>query len=100
MTGDRIMSQQTAKLLQTYLRSNVSQKYGDGNFPGLNVCAKTGTGEVGGDKNPNAMFTGFLADEQCPLAFIICVEDGGYGREICVPIASQVLEACKAELAK
>ena len=100
ITGDRIMSQQTAKLLQDYLRANVSEKYGDGNFPGLNVCAKTGTGEVGGDKKPNAMFTGFLADEEYPLAFIICVEDGGYGREICVPIASKVLSACKAELSK
>ena len=65
-------------------------------FPGLSVCAKTGTAEVGGEQKPNAMFTGFVDDEKYPLAFIVCVEDGGYGSTTCIPIASKVLEACKA----
>lgn len=90
-----IVTEATAEILRSYLRLNVSEKYGDSNFPDLSVCAKTGTGEVGGEKKPNAMFTGFLADEAYPLAFIICVEDGGYGSKVCVPIASQVLQTCK-----
>ena len=89
-----IISQATAEILRTYLRSNVSEKYGDSNFNGLSVCAKTGTGEVGGDKKPNAMFTGFVTNSEYPLAFIICVEDAGYGGRVCIPIASQVLQAC------
>jgi len=93
--GERLMSAETAQTLQEYLRSNVEQKYGDENFPDLAVCAKTGTGEVGGDKKPNAMFTGFVADEEYPIAFIVCVEDAGYGKTVCVPIASKVLDACK-----
>lgn len=91
----RIMSSTTAKILQEYMGNNVQTKYGAENFPGLSVCAKSGTGEVGGEKKPNAMFTGFISDSNYPLAFIAVVEDGGYGTYISMPIVSQVLGACK-----
>ena len=97
-TGKRIMSSQTAKTLQEMLRNNVQSYYGDDSFPGLNVCAKSGTAEVGGNKKPNAMFTGFVVDKDYPLAFIVAIEDGGYGRQVCVPILAPVLEACKTAL--
>ena len=93
--GDRILSKDTADTVKEYMRNNVTQKYGDWNFPGLSVCAKTGTAEVGGAQKPNAMFTGFVDDDRYPLAFIVCVEDGGYGSTVCIPIASKVLEVCK-----
>lgn len=96
--GERIMSAATAEILKEYMAYNVTDKYGSHNFPGMTVCAKTGTAEVGGDKKPNAMIAGFVADEQYPLAFVIAVEDAGYGREICVPILSKVLAACKTVL--
>lgn len=92
--NDRILSKNTAQILQEYMLNNVQVKYGAENFPGLTVCAKSGTGEVGADKAPNAMFTGFLTDSQYPLAFIVAIEEGGYGARTCVPILSQVLEAC------
>jgi len=92
--GQRILSAETAETLQEYLGYNVINKYGADHFPGLTVCAKTGTGEVGGEKKPNAMLTGFVTDEDCPLAFVVCVEDGGYGSTVCLPIASKVLAAC------
>ena len=93
--AQRIISEETAAILRDYLRSNVADKYGDENFAGLTVCAKTGTAEVGSDKKPNAMLTGFALDEEYPIAFIICVEDGGYGAQVCIPIAKEVLAACK-----
>lgn len=96
--NDPIMSPETAQLITRYMRSNVENKYGDWNFPDMTVCAKTGTGEVGGDKKPNAMLTGFVTDEEYPLAFIVCVEDAGSGGTICIPIASRVLAACKEVL--
>ena len=96
--GERVVSTATAEILREFMGFNVTDKYGSDNFPGLTVCAKTGTAEVGGDKKPNAVFTGFVQDENYPLAFIAIVEDGGYGREICVPMISQVLEACKQVL--
>ena len=96
--GERVVSAKTARIVAEYMRNNVENKYGDQNFPGLSVCAKTGTAEVGGERKPNAMLAGFTADEKYPLAFIVCVEDGGYGAEVCMPIASKVLSACIAVL--
>jgi peptidoglycan glycosyltransferase len=96
--GQRILSHETAAILQEFMRNNVVNNYGADNFPGLTVCAKTGTGEVDGDKKSNAMFAGFLTDEEYPLAFIVAVEDAGYGKKICIPIISQVLASCKEVL--
>jgi len=95
----RIMSEKTAQTLAEYMRNNVVAVYGSGNFPGLTVCAKSGTSELGGGETPNAMFSGFVADEEYPLAFIVVVENGGYGSGTCVPILSKVLAACKEVLA-
>lgn len=97
-TREPVISEATAEIMRSYLRLNVEQKYGDGNFPGLSVCAKTGTGEVGGEKKPNAMLAGFVSDSEYPLAFIVCAEDAGYGSKVCVPIASAVLQACKTAM--
>lgn len=94
----RLMSSETAQVLRRLMRNNVENYYGEEAFHGMTVCAKSGTAEVGGDQKPNAMFTGFVADEEYPLAFIVAVEDGGYGREICIPILSEVLAQCKALL--
>jgi len=94
----RVVSRETAEILWEYMANNVEVKYGAENFPGLTLCAKSGTGEVGGGKKPNAMFAGFVAEDAYPLAFIVTVEEGGYGASTCVPILSKVLEACKTEL--
>ena len=93
-TRERIMSASTAQTVKEFMRNNVQTKYGDENFPGLNVCAKTGTAEVGADKKPNAMLAGFVDNPDIPLAFIVCVENGGYGSTTCIPIASKVLAVC------
>lgn len=93
-TGDRLMSREIAAELQKMMRNNVIEKYGVENFPDLEVCGKSGTAQVGGEKKSNAMFTGFVLDEEYPIAFFVAVEDGGYGRLACVPILSEVLEAC------
>ena len=91
-----VMDEDLAEMLTVYLRNNVQTIYGADNFPGLRVCAKSGTSELGGGKKPNAMFAGFVADEEYPLAFIVVVENGGYGANTCVPILSAVLRECKA----
>ena len=94
----RTMSAETAAILTEMMANNVDVSYGKSNFPGLTVCAKSGTSQVGGDQTSNALFAGFVADEQYPLAFIVVVENGGYGASTCVPILSKVLAACKSEL--
>lgn len=95
---ERIMPAETAAILQEFMRNNVVNQYGEDQFHGLTVCAKTGTGQVDGGLKPNATFTGFVTDEEYPLAFVVFVEDGGYGRWTCIPIISAVLEACIAVL--
>ena len=91
----RIMSAQTADILAQLMRNNVEVKYGLENFPDMTVCAKSGTAEVGAENEPHAMFSGFVADEEYPLAFMVAVENAGSGRKTCVPIISKVLTACK-----
>ena len=93
-SNGRIMSVSTANTIAEFMQHNVSVQYGASNFPGLTVCAKTGTAEVGGEKKSNAMFTGFVQDDAYPFAFIVCMEDTGYGKN-CIPVISAVLEACK-----
>lgn len=92
--SERIMPEKVAKTLQKYMRNNVVSVYGADKFPGLTVCGKSGTSQLGGDQEPNAMFAGFVTDEEYPLAFIAVVENGGYGSSTCVPILSKVLTAC------
>lgn len=92
---NRLMSTKTAQILQDLMRNNVENYYGDENFAGFTVCAKSGTAEVGGNQKPNAMFSGFLLDENYPLAFMVAIENGGYGRLVCVPVLQKVLEACR-----
>lgn len=91
---EQLMSREIAETLKAYLRSNVKNIYGDGNFGGLNVCAKTGTSQLGGEAVSNAMFSGFVADEEYPLAFIAIVENAGYGASAALPVAAKVLAAC------
>lgn len=91
----RTMSEETASVMREFMRGNVVNNYGADNFPGLTVCAKSGTGQVGGGKRANATFTGFVTDEAYPLAFIAVVEDAGYGNHVCVPMLSKVLSVCK-----
>ena len=95
LTG-RLLEQETTETLTAMMRNNVTNIYGDYNFPGLHVCAKSGTAQVGGGKEPNATFAGFVADEEYPLAFVVVVENGGAGSDACVPIISKVLAGCKA----
>lgn len=92
----QVLSPEVAQKLQEYMRNNVELIYGAGNFPGLTVCAKSGTSQLGGEQTSNAMFAGFVSDPEYPLAFVAVVENGGYGASACVPVLSRVLEACKA----
>ena len=96
-TSSRALKAETAAKLTEYLRNNVATMYGDWQFGGLNVCAKSGTAEHEGE-TADAMFAGFCVDENCPLAFVVFVENGGSGSAVAAPIAAKVLQVCAAEL--
>ncbi len=94
----RVMSQELSQNMRQYMRNKVEVTYGAYKFPGLTVCGKSGTAELGEGQISNAMFSGFCTDEQYPLAFVVAVENGGYGAATCIPILTAVLTECKAML--
>lgn len=82
----------TASSLKDMMANNVVNNYGSSSFPGLAICAKSGTAEVGGGKKPNAWFVGFLNDPNNPYAFVVLVENGGYGSSEAGAVANKVLQ--------
>lgn len=83
-----------ASQLKALLRSNVENYYGDWLFPeGMNVCAKSGTGEVGNGKAPNCWMIGFCDSEESPYAFAVMVEEGAGGIETAGNLTAAVLGA-------
>ena len=89
--SERLMSGSTAKALSDMMSYNVEYNYGAGNYPGLQMHAKTGTAEFG-DGTSHAWFAGFLTNEDAPLAFVVLVEHGGSGYGVASPIANTVLQ--------
>ena len=87
----KLLDASTADRLRDLMSYNVQAHYGTWNFPGLNICAKTGTAEVG-DGTSHAWFTGFLLDEAHPYAFVVLVENGGSGLGVAGPVANLVLQ--------
>ena len=86
-----IMSTDTAEKLKAMMNYNVVSAYGEWNFPGLKLCAKSGTAEVG-DGTSHAWFTGFLDDAAHPWAFVVLIENGGGGARNAGPVANAVLQ--------
>ncbi|MBR5868538.1 MAG: penicillin-binding protein [Clostridia bacterium] len=95
----KLLSADTAEWLTDMMRNNVEEVYGADRFPGLDICAKSGTAEVGGGKEPHALFAGFIRNEEAPLAFIVIVENGGRGSTVAGNVASTVLQAAVKSLA-
>lgn len=97
-TGTRALRAETAALISDMMRGAVTDHYGEDRFAGMELCAKSGTAEVGGDKKPNSWFTGFSRDPSHPYAFVVMVENGGYGSSVAGSVAGKVLNAAfKAE---
>lgn len=92
-TTDAIqMNTDTAIKLKRLLRSNVQNYYTDDRFPGLEMCGKTGTAEVG-DTN-NAWFVGFSQREDFPYAVVVMIEKSSEsGSMAAIPVANNVLQS-------
>ncbi len=85
-----LMDADTAADLKEMLRNNVINKYGDYNYPDLNLGAKSGTAETG-DGSTNAWFIGYTGN----YAFVVMAENGGSGASVAGPIANTVLQKLK-----
>ena len=91
-TSTQLLDADTAEQMASMMNYTVQYSYGgSGTFPGLNMCAKTGTAEVGDGTN-HAWFVGFLQDDAHPYAFVVQVERGGGGLSVAGAIANRVLQ--------
>ncbi len=96
-TTEQMIEESTAMQLRSMMKNNVVSTYGEDNFPGLDIYAKSGTAEVDGE-NPTAWFAGFIENEDAPYAFIVCIEDSGYGTDVAAPAANYVLQQVIASI--
>ncbi|MGI6248039.1 MAG: penicillin-binding transpeptidase domain-containing protein [Acutalibacteraceae bacterium] len=90
-----VMDAAKAEKLAELMRSDVKNEYGDYSFPGLEMCGKTGTAEVGDGKAPHAWFVGFCRREDMPFAVVVILENAGSGYKNAVPVANKVLQTLK-----
>ena len=93
--GERLLSASTAARLTSYLRYDVTAEYGDSLFPGMKVCAKTGTAEVGNGKKPNCWMIGFSSNEKTPFAFAVVVENESSSIASAGRLASALMSAAE-----
>lgn len=90
----QLISPETAAAIKDMMRYNVEEQYGDYNYKGLNLCAKSGTAEIDSVTAHNtAWFVGFMDDDKNPYAFVVLVEHGNSGSKTAGPIANRVLQA-------
>ena len=83
----------TCDKIRTLMHNNVTSNYSKNlDFGGLNVCAKSGSAEVGTSK-PQAWFVGFVEDSAYPYAFVVVVENGGWGSSVAGGVAASLLKA-------
>lgn len=87
-----LLAPDTAETLGEMMNYNVHTAYGTWLFPGLDICAKSGTAEVG-DGSSHSWFTGFIRNEGCPYAFTVMIEGGGGGLANAGSVANTVLQA-------
>lgn len=90
-TGE-LVSPDTAERLAELMAGNVEKTYGKDRFPNMDICAKSGTAEVGEGQSPHAWFTGFLRNEDAPYAFVVLVENGGGGSSVAGTAAGKILD--------
>ncbi len=86
-----LVARDTAGALAELMAGNVERTYGKSRFPNMDLCAKSGTAEVGEGQSPHAWFAGFLRNEDAPYAFVVLVENGGGGSSVAGSVAGKVL---------
>ena len=87
-----LVSPGTAEALTQMMSYTANEHYNAAElFPGMDICAKTGTAELG-DGEAHSWFVGFLQDEEHPYAFVTLVERGGFGITAAGGVTSEVLQ--------
>ena len=91
----RILSEETSARLRSILFQVVENGGGkNGKVEGYQVGGKTGSAEVSSNKSvkTHSWFTGFVADDEHPLAVTVILEQAGGGASAAAPLAGQLLK--------
>lgn len=88
-----IITTSTAATIGQMMRYDTLNNYSDWNYPGLMLCAKSGTAQLSMGEAPDAWFVGYMNRADCPLAFVVVIENGGSGSKVAGPVADIVLQA-------
>ena len=87
----RLLRSETAGKIDEMMSYTFVTHYApSGKFPGLDLCAKTGTAELG-DGSSHSWFAGYT-HSGTPLAFVVCIERGGEGFSNAGKVANTVLQ--------
>lgn len=87
----KMVDETVAEKIKNMMRNTMKNQYGDSMFPGMKMCAKTGTGEVGGDE-AHGWMVGFSEDKSFPIAFVVLAENSGFGIKTAGAIASVMMK--------
>lgn len=87
----RLLRQETAEKIDEMMHYTFSTHYASsGQFPHLDLCAKTGTAELSEGKS-HSWFVGYC-HSGAPLSFVVCIEHGGEGFSNAGKVANTVLQ--------
>lgn len=92
---DTVMSSSEANILREFMIACVEKGTGrNAGISGFTVGGKTGTAEVSSAEaeRPNAWFTGFIFENEHPIAICVVLEQGGSGGSNAAPIAQEALK--------
>ena len=84
-----------AATIRDYMHDTVNAAGGTGHaaaLHGWNICGKTGSAEIDGQARTNALFIGFIDDEQAPYAVSIVLENAGSGGAYPASLAHDIFE--------
>ncbi|MBQ8830160.1 MAG: penicillin-binding protein [Oscillospiraceae bacterium] len=90
--SEYMIKNSTATMLGEMMSYNVYRTYGEERFAGINMHAKSGTAELGGDIAPHSWFVGYGEKDGKTLAFVVVIENGGSGSSAAGNVAATVMQ--------
>lgn len=92
-TIPNLVKPETAALAREMMVTVVEQGSGrKAALEGVQIGGKTGTAQVGGDREPHAWFTGFAEEGERSVVIVVMIEHGGEGSQTAAPIFAQMAD--------
>lgn len=95
--GERMFTPESAAHIREIMLANGKSHYADV-LPGCDIAVKSGTAQVEHGAKENSLLTGFVDDQNFPIAFCIVIEDRVSGEITTNQIASVMLKGLYDEL--